>query len=323
MITDDIYLDFHAGDGGDGKVSFRREKFIPRGGPDGGNGGNGGNVYVHTVSNLSVLNHFKHNTLAKAQDGGDGGAKKMFGARGEDLIVKIPIGSTITDTETGDVWECTIVDEEFLLAKGGYGGKGNHELRSNENKTPREAEKGRPGQKRHVHVNLAFIADIGLIGLPSAGKSSLLNELTAADAKVGDYPFTTLEPNLGVCGPLIIADIPGLIEGAHTGKGLGIKFLKHIQKTRLLLHCIDVSSDHVVEDYLTIRKELEAFSDDLLQKKEIVLFTKTDLVDALELKKKMEQIKKYTKNIYSVSLLDNDSLQKLKAHILQDGGISS
>lgn len=323
MITDDIHLDFHAGDGGDGKVSFRREKFIPRGGPDGGNGGNGGNLYVRTVSNLSVLNHFRHNTLAKAQDGGNGGAKKMFGARGEDLIVNVPIGSTITDTETGDVWECTIVGEDFLLAKGGYGGKGNHELRSNENKTPREAEKGRPGQKRHVHVNLAFIADIGLIGLPSAGKSSLLNELTAAEVKVGDYPFTTLEPNLGVCGPIIIADIPGLIEGAHTGKGLGIKFLKHIQKTKLLLHCIDVSSDDVVRDYKTIRGELEAYSEQLIQKKEIILLTKTDLVDAKELKKKMTQMKKYNKDIYSVSLLDSDSLVKLKALIVQDGGISS
>ncbi len=323
MITDDIYLDFHAGDGGDGKVSFRREKFIPRGGPDGGNGGNGGNLYVRTVSNLSVLNHFRHNTLAKAQDGGNAGAKKMFGARGEDLIENVPIGSTITDTETGDVWECTIVGEDFLLAKGGYGGKGNHELRSNENKTPREAESGRPGQKRHVHVNLAFIADIGLIGLPSAGKSSLLNELTAAEAKVGDYPFTTLEPNLGVCGPIIIADIPGLIEGAHTGKGLGIKFLKHIQKTKLLLHCIDVSSDDVVRDYKTIRGELEAYSEELIQKKEIILLTKTDLVDAKELKKKMTQLKKYNKDIHSVSLLDTDSLEKLKALIVQDGGISS
>lgn len=312
MIIDDIHLEIEAGNGGNGSVSFRREKFVPRGGPDGGNGGNGGHVYVRTVSNLSVLSHFRHNKNVKAQNGENGKAKKMEGARGHDMYIDIPVGSTITDLDSKETWECVRVGEEFQIARGGYGGKGNHELRSNENKAPMEAEPGRPGQRRQVHVNLEFIADVGLIGLPSAGKSSLLNELTAAEVKVGAYPFTTLEPNLGVCGTIVIADIPGLIEGAHTGKGLGIKFLKHIQKTHILLHCIDVSSANVVKDYHTIRGELEKFSDELLKKKEIILLTKTDLVDAAVLKKKIKELKPCNKDIVSVSLLDEKSIEELK-----------
>lgn len=312
MIIDDIQLDIDAGNGGNGSVSFRREKFVPRGGPDGGNGGNGGNVYIRTVSNLSVLSNFRHNKHVKAQDGENGKAKKMEGARGHDMYVDIPVGSKITDLESGEIWECERIGEEFQIARGGYGGKGNHELRSNENKAPMEAEPGRPGQHRTVHVDLAFIADVGLIGLPSAGKSSLLNELTAAQVKVGAYPFTTLEPNLGVCSTIVIADIPGLIEGAHTGKGLGIRFLKHIQKTHILLHCIDVSTPSVVEDYQTIRGELEKYSNELLNKKEIILLTKTDLVDTETVKKKMKLLKPLNSDIISVSLLDDKSIDALK-----------
>ncbi len=312
MIIDDIYLEVHAGKGGDGSVSFRREKFIPRGGPDGGNGGNGGNVYIRTVSNLSALSHFRHNKVVKAEDGENGRAKKMNGARGKDIYIDVPVGTTLTDTESGDTWECAHAGEEFQILKGGYGGKGNYELRSNENKTPREAEKGRAGQSKNIHVSLAYIADVGLIGLPSAGKSSLLNELTAAEAKVGEYPFTTLEPNLGVCGKCIIADIPGLIEGAHAGKGLGIKFLKHIQKTRLLLHCIDSSSTSIVEDYKTIRNELEKYSDELLKKTEVIVLTKTDLMDQKSINALVKKLKKFSSQVEHVSLLDDESIERLK-----------
>jgi GTP-binding protein len=312
MLIDDITITIQAGKGGDGCVSFRKEKFIPRGGPDGGNGGWGGNVYVLGVDDLSALKAFRYKKEIKAQSGEAGRGKKQFGARGEDIDIRVPFGSVVTDTLTGDIWEINVPGERYIVGKGGKGGKGNHEFKTSENRTPYFAEEGRPGKFRTLHINLQFIADVGLIGLPSAGKSSLLNVLTHADVKVGDYAFTTLEPHLGMLDKTVIADIPGLIEGAHEGKGLGVKFLKHIEKTTLLVHCIDGTSEHIEQDYTTIRKELEEYNPALVEKKELIVLTKVDMLSEKELKEQMGILKKINKNVIATSILDDESLEKLK-----------
>lgn len=317
MIIDEVDLTIKAGKGGNGHVSFRREKYVPRGGPDGGNGGRGGSVYFEAVSDLTALRTFKFKNKVTGNNGVHGLNKKRHGANAEDIIVKIPVGTKITDKDSGEVHELEKVGERILIARGGRGGRGNFEFRSNENKAPQTAEDGRPGQEKHLNLNLQFIADIGLIGLPSAGKSSLLNALTKTDVKVGAYPFTTLEPNLGELNGVIIADIPGLIEGAHTGKGLGTKFLKHIRKTGILLHCIDCSSDTLIEDYRAIRSELDQFSDELTHKKEVVVLTKTDLCEDDEIKDKIKLMKDHVKKVMTVSIIDDESLEKLKKFIVK------
>lgn len=317
MLIDDITITVEAGKGGDGSISFRKEKFIPRGGPDGGNGGWGGSVYVVGVNDISALQTFRFKKEIKAQAGEAGRGKKQFGARGEDIELRIPVGSIITDTLTGDIWEITSVGEQYLVARGGRGGRGNHEFKTSTDKTPYHAEPGRPGKFRTLHINLHFIADVGLIGLPSAGKSSLLNALTNAEVKVGDYPFTTLEPHLGMLERTLIADIPGLIEGAHSGKGLGVKFLKHIEKTSLLVHCIDGTSQDVHADYKTIRKELEQYNPLLISKEEIILVTKTDLLTEKEIKEKVKKLSEFGSKVLTCSIIDDESLATLKKAIVK------
>lgn len=317
MLIDDITITVEAGKGGDGSISFRKEKFIPRGGPDGGNGGWGGSVYVVGVNDISALQTFRFKKEIKAQAGEAGRGKKQFGARGEDIELRIPVGSIITDTLTGDIWEITSVGEQYLVARGGRGGRGNHEFKTSTDKTPYHAEPGRPGKFRTLHINLHFIADVGLIGLPSAGKSSLLNALTNAEVKVGDYPFTTLEPHLGMLERTVIADIPGLIEGAHSGKGLGVKFLKHIEKTSLLVHCIDGTSQDVHADYKTIRKELEQYNPLLISKEEIILVTKTDLLTEKEIKEKVKKLSELGSKVLTCSIIDDESLATLKKAIVK------
>ncbi|MBP9815796.1 GTPase ObgE [Candidatus Woesebacteria bacterium] len=317
MLIDDITITVEAGKGGDGSISFRKEKFIPRGGPDGGNGGWGGSVYVVGVNDISALQTFRFKKEIKAQAGEPGRGKKQFGARGEDIELRIPVGSIITDTLTGDIWEITSVGEQYLVARGGRGGRGNHEFKTSTDKTPYHAEPGRPGKFRTLHINLHFIADVGLIGLPSAGKSSLLNALTNAEVKVGDYPFTTLEPHLGMLERTVIADIPGLIEGAHSGKGLGVKFLKHIEKTSLLVHCIDGTSQDVHADYKTIRKELEQYNPLLISKEEIILVTKTDLLTEKEIKEKVKKLSEFGSKVLTCSIIDDESLATLKKAIVK------
>lgn len=317
MLIDDITITVEAGKGGDGSISFRKEKFIPRGGPDGGNGGWGGSVYVVGVNDISALQTFRFKKEIKAQAGEAGRGKKQFGARGEDIELRIPVGSIITDTLTGDIWEITSVGEQYLVARGGRGGRGNHEFKTSTDKTPYHAEPGRPGKFRTLHINLHFIADVGLIGLPSAGKSSLLNALTNAEVKVGDYPFTTLEPHLGMLERTVIADIPGLIEGAHSGKGLGVKFLKHIEKTSLLVHCIDGTSQDVHADYKTIRKELEQYNPHLISKEEIILVTKTDLLTEKEIKEKVKKLSEFGSKVLTCSIIDDESLATLKKAIVK------
>lgn len=306
MIIDEIKIKVSGGRGGDGCVVFDRSKFSQ--GPSGGSGGNGGNVYFEGVSNLAALNKLRYKKEFLAEDGENGKAKLLDGARGKDIIIKVPIGTVVHNLDNHKNIEITKVGEKVIIAKGGKGGRGNWHFRSSINTTPMEFEKGTNGEQLNLFLELRMIADVGLIGLPSAGKSSLLNALTKAEAKVAAYPFTTLEPNLGDYYGLIIADIPGLIEGASTGKGLGTKFLRHIKRTRVLIHCISSESENLLKDYKIIRYELEKYEKSLAQKKEYVFLTKTDLISEDEKKKKIKELKKISPDVMAVSVYDEDSL---------------
>lgn len=273
MLVDEAEIIIRGGHGGPGRVSFKGKK---SGGPDGGDGGRGGSVYVRATSDIYALKQFLSKKECRAQDGENGGAGIKSGANGRDLILTMPVGTLLTDAE-GNEFELTKIGQEILLAKGGLGGRGNESFKSPSNTTPKYAQKGLGGQEKRLKLKLKLIADFGLIGLPNTGKSSLLNEITNANAKIGDYPFTTLEPNLGVLNGKVLADIPGLIEGAFEGRGLGHKFLKHIEKVKLLLHCVSCESEDPLRDYKIIRQELKKFNPELLNKKEIILLTKSDL----------------------------------------------
>lgn len=320
MFIDEVEISFKAGNGGPGKVSFFPGKHS---GPDGGNGGFGGDFYIKASSNITNLNNFLGKHVISAPDGVPGGSNNRAGSKGDDLEVNLPIGTLLIDTVTGEKLELSQENQKILLCIGGKGGKGNSEFKSSSNTAPHYAQKGLRGQKRNFKVIVRMIADFGLIGLPNAGKSSLLNELTNSNAQVASYPFTTLQPNLGVLNEQVlssrnrkvIADIPGLIEGASTGKGLGIKFLKHIEKVHLLLHCISSESEDVIADYQTIMKELEEYNPQLAQKEQIILLTKSDLVDKKSLDKKISQLKKFQKRVIPVSIHDLDSLESLKVLI--------
>ena len=301
MFVDEVEVIFQAGNGGDGKASFYPGQ---RTGPDGGNGGDGGNLYLAVSSDLTLLNQFQGKKLRKAEDGRMGGKFRKSGKNGQDLTVYLPLGSIVTDLDTNEVFELNEISQKILICKGGFKGRGTHDLASPSNTTPLKAEPGKPGQKRRLKIVLKLIADYGLIGLPNAGKSSLLNELTKANVKVADYPFTTLEPNLGAMGKKILADIPGLIEGASQGRGLGIKFLKHVEKVTMLLHCISAESDYLEEDYRTVRKEIMQFNPELTKKPEIILLTKSDMMSDMDLEKKQKILKKHGR-VYLVSILDD------------------
>ncbi len=303
MLLDKVDVTFAAGNGGNGKVSFKK---IGRG-PDGGSGGRGGDVYIKATTDLTILYQFSRRDFLKAEDGIPGANNVKSGGKGEDLEITLPVGTSLIDKETGKtVLELTDVDQRIKLLKGGDGGKGNFEFRSARNTTPMKAQKGFPGEVLNLTLNLKLIADYGLIGLPNAGKSSLLNELTNSNAKIGNYAFTTLSPNLGVVNGKVIADIPGLIEGASIGKGLGINFLKHIEKVKVLLHCIDATSDDYERDNQVVRNELGIYNKEMLKKKEIILLCKSDLVSS-ELKTKISG-----KTAVPISIHDMESINKLK-----------
>lgn len=316
MLVDDVIITVKAGNGGRGSTSFLRSRHQPRGGPDGGNGGSGGSVYFRGTTDITALQQFQFKKKIFAENGLDGRGQKLFGRNGKDITVYVPVGTTITDLTYGDTWEVIDTKTQILVARGARGGRGNTEFKSATNQSPIYAENGKQTSIREIHLVLKFIADIGLIGLPNAGKSSLLEALTRAHPKIGDYPFTTLEPNLGVMAGLVLADIPGLIEGAHEGRGLGIKFLKHIEKTRLLIHCIDVTSKDLLSDYAVIRNELKRYDKMLAKKKEIILLTKIDLIEKEELDRKVDIFKKKSKKALGVSVIDDESLNKL-AQMLQ------
>lgn len=316
MLVDEVQIIISAGRGGDGKVNFHREKYVAKGGPDGGDGGNGGDVYFVGIEDVSGLRRFRFEKEFFAQSGKQGGANRKTGVSGKDLEIKIPVGTVIKDVDSAEVFEIVNEGEKILMAKGGKGGRGNWHFRSATHQTPLEFEEGKSGKERNLYLELRLIADVGLIGLPSVGKSSLLNELTKAHAKVAAYNFTTLEPNLGAMeNGLIIADLPGLIEGAHTGKGLGIKFLKHVERTKIIVHCISADSIDPKKDYETIRKEIGEYDSGLLDRPEIILITKSDLVS----KEQLQEIKKKIKNVKGevlvCSIHDYDSLELLKKEI--------
>ncbi len=307
MLVDNVVIDVYGGHGGAGKASFFKHET----GPDGGNGGRGGDLYMATTTDLMALNRYSGKKLFNAGQGENGGSGRKTGEDGGDLTIYVPIGTGVTDVETEEIFSFSKPDDKILMAKGGLGGLGNSERKSARMTTPLYAQHGLPGHHRTLKLELKLIADYGLIGLPNAGKTSLLNALTKALAKVADYPFTTLEPNLGVYNNKIIADIPGLIEGASTGKGLGFKFLKHIEKVGTLLHCLSCQSVDPVHDYQTIREELGKYNPELLVKKELIILTKTDEADSKSLKATILKLKKFKKDIYPVSILDDDSLKNL------------
>ncbi|MSU54607.1 MAG: GTPase ObgE [Candidatus Staskawiczbacteria bacterium] len=311
MIIDDVVITVTAGNGGNGIVRFNKTKMAL--GPTGGSGGNGGSVFLQGVSDLTALKQFRFKKDIKADDGETGRNQLHDGANSEDTILLIPVGTIAKNTDSGQVFEITQIGQTELIAKGGRGGNGNYLFRSATNTTPMEAGKGRLGETFTMHLQLKMIADVGFIGLPNVGKSSLLNELTNASAKVANYPFTTLEPNLGVYYELILADIPGLIEGASLGKGLGIKFLKHVERTKVFFHLISAESENPLQDYKTVRTELETYNPELLQKSEHLFLSKTDEVDSKTIEKIQKEFDGMGKNIEPISIISPESLQVVKS----------
>lgn len=278
------------GDGGNGVTAFRREKFVPRGGPSGGDGGHGGTVYMEATDQLNTLLQFRFNPEYRGGRGAHGEGSNRHGKDGEDVIVLVPAGTLVTDAETGElIHDFSTAGERIAVAAGGRGGRGNAQFATSTNRAPRYHEDGRPGENRALQLELKLIADVGLVGFPNVGKSTLISRISAARPKIADYPFTTLEPNLGVVAfgdwdSFVVADIPGLIEGAHAGTGLGLEFLRHIERTKLLLHVIDVSTTgrDPVDDFLTISRELELYNADLLGKPQLVAASKLDALDEPE-----------------------------------------
>lgn len=313
MFIDELMVNIQAGKGGDGIVSWRHEKGIDHAGPGGGDGGKGGDVYLKGIHDIGRLSEYKFIKDFKAGNGENGLGNCMHGKSGKDITIELPVGSVITNTKTGEYVEVLSAEPNFFL-KGGWGGFGNNHFKGPENIRPREFTLGKPGQSSEFFIELKLVVDVGLIGLPNAGKSSLLNRLTRARAKVGSYEFTTLSPNLGDLYGFIIADIPGLIEGASEGKGLGHKFLRHITRTKMLLHCISCEHKNPKEAYEIIREELRKHDLDLLNKKEIILFTKKDLIDEKKLNSNMELFKKSHRYVFNTSVLDDTSIK-----ILGDG----
>lgn len=315
MLIDDIKIRVIAGSGGKGMVAFNKNLMSL--GPVGGSGGKGGSVYVEGISDLSALNKFRFKKEFKAKNGEDGRSQFRDGHDAEDLVLMVPVGTVVHNLKTGQDFEITKIGERALVVQGGRGGRGNFHFRSSTNTSPKNFEYGEPGGSSEVHLELKLIADVGLIGLPNVGKSSLLNELTNAKSKVANYPFTTLEPNLGVYFDLILADIPGLIEGASLGKGLGIKFLKHVERTKILFHFVTADSVNPVLDYKTVRNELGAYNKMLLEKPEYLFISKKDLVSSDTIAEMMEKLRELNKNVTPISIFDWESIGLVKK-ILND-----
>ena len=316
-FIDESVITVTAGNGGKGCVSFRREKYIPRGGPDGGDGGDGGNVIVHTTVRRRTLYRFRHQRMFNAKNGGYGQGRQKTGKKGEDLVIEVPPGTVITNAETGElVCDCVTDGQDHILARGGIGGRGNARFKTSTNRAPRHAQPGTPGESFHLKLELKLLADIGIVGFPNAGKSTLLSRISSAKPKIADYPFTTLSPILGVVDtghgePFVVADIPGLIEGAHAGAGLGIRFLKHVERTGVLLHLVDAASidpENPLAVYHMINRELESFSEMLAEKPQIVALNKTDLPDAADNAKLFEAAAKDLET-YRISAATGDGIE--------------
>ncbi len=321
-FLDQVKIYIKAGDGGDGSPSFRREKFIEFGGPDGGDGGKGGSIIFKAEQSLNTLIDYRYQQHHKAQRGGNGSGKNKTGKNGHDLILKVPLGTQVYEEDNKTlIYDFEKIGEEFIAANGGRGGLGNTRFKSSTNRAPRKFTKGIIGEKFIIWLQLKTIADIGIIGLPNAGKSSLLAAITNANPKIANYQFTTLNPNLGVASydnkEITIADIPGLVEGAHKGVGLGTQFLKHIERCKSLLHLIDITNQNLRKSYTQIKKELKNYSSKLIKKREIIVLNKIDLIE----EKKMEQIvkdfKKFTKSeVITLSTFKKHSISKIKAKLI-------
>ena len=319
MLTDEAMITIKAGKGGDGSASFLREKYRPKGGPDGGDGGKGGDVYFEVDPSTHALSTFTSKKYFKAENGENGRNKKQTGKSAEDLYLKVPPGTLVKENET-ILADLTQLNQVYKAARGGKGGLGNVHFKSATNQAPKQTTQGGPGEEKNITLELKLLADVGLVGLPNAGKSTLLSVISNARPKIADYPFTTLEPNLGVVNfqdkSFVVADIPGLIEGASKGKGLGIKFLKHLERTRVLVHLLDINSQDLYKDYTSIRKELEVWNKELTQEKELVVLNKIDTL----LPKEAEQIsvkfaQKLKKPVFLISAVSKTGLEEILGEI--------
>ena len=322
-FLDQVKIFIIAGNGGSGSPSFRREKFIEFGGPDGGDGGKGGSVVLKSERNLNTLIDYRYQQHFKAESGEDGKGKNKTGKSGDNLFLKVPVGTQVFEEDNKTlIYDFKKENEEFVVANGGKGGFGNTRFKSSTNRAPKKFTKGAKGEEFCIWLQLKIIADIGIIGLPNAGKSSLLAAITNATPKIANYKFTTLSPNLGVAiyddKEITLADIPGLIEGAHTGVGLGIKFLKHIERCKTLLHMIDITTENLETSYNQVRKELGNYNKDLLTKDELVILNKTDLLDEEEINKKKEDFSKNKKlEVFTLSILDKNSISNIKSKLIK------
>src|SRR6202140_631437 len=325
MFIDEAKIRVKAGDGGNGCMAFRREKFVPRGGPSGGDGGKGGDVVMESTERHNTLGHFRFNPEHQAERGPHGEGSNKTGRDGGEVVLKVPVGTIVYDDETGDkVFEFTQADQSFVIACGGRGGRGNARFATSVHQAPREHEPGRPGEEHIYRLELKLLADVGLVGYPNVGKSTLISRISAARPKIADYPFTTLEPNLGVVAvgdlnneiSFVVADIPGLIEGAHTGSGLGTQFLRHIERTRLLVHLVDVSDasgrDDIVKDIEVIQGELGSFGAHLEEKPMIMAASKIDAVNKDKLADLKRYCKKHKLKLYEISAVTGKGIEELK-----------
>lgn len=318
-FTDELTIRAKAGDGGDGVVRWRKNKVTQLGGPSGGDGGRGGSVYALGVRDVYLLSKYKNKKEFAAERGEDGQNNSLYGVHGKDLDIELPIGSVITNTDTGEKYSLSEEGERILILKGGYGGRGNESYKSSTNRSPEQSTPGKKGEATTLFIEVELIADIGLIGLPNAGKTSLLNEMTNAKSKVGSYAFTTLEPNLGEAHGFIISDIPGLIEGAATGKGLGHKFLKHIRRTKVLVHLVSIENEDLTAAYQTVRKELEAFDPTLTEKKEMVVVTKIDtLDDPGMLGERIAELEKTIPVTAAITVYDDEQIKELRDQLVRE-----
>ncbi len=310
MIVDDVKINVAAGQGGNGLAVFSKTKKTL--GPTGGSGGSGGNIFIEGVSDLGTLRQFRYKKVCEAKNGQNGKSQLNDGHDADDLILYVPVGTVAHILDNKKIIEITKIGQRELVARGGKGGKGNYLFRSATNTSPRQFEKGKPGESFEIRLELKMIADVGFIGLPNVGKSSLLNELTNANSKVANYPFTTLEPNLGVYYDLILADIPGLIEGASEGKGLGTKFLRHIERTKILFHFVSADSPNPLSDYKIVRNELGTYNNLLLEKPEYIFISKLDTVEKNIIEKIKNDFKKIGKDAVAISIIDTESLDSIK-----------
>ena len=321
-FLDEAKIHLKAGDGGSGCISFRREKFVEYGGPDGGDGGSGGNIVFESEENLNTLIDFRYQQHFKAENGKNGSGKNRTGLNGKNIVIKVPVGTVIMDSDKNEIYKDLVKkNERFLILKGGKGGVGNLRFKSSTNQAPRKSTKGKEGEELWVWLRLKLIADIGFVGLPNSGKSTLLSVLSNAKAKIANYPFTTLKPQLGLLrfeqGDLTLADLPGLISGANKGVGLGLRFLAHIERCRALAHLCDLSvekDEQIIENYRIIRNEIENYGKLVSKKKEIIILTKSDLVCKNKIRKRSDILKKYSNSdVAIISSHNNDGISKLKS----------